>query len=137
MSNPFSSGSSLDPMIVDAMQWMQINTQPNSKVVVISERHVQEWLPQISRRTVINIPYGSEWQPDEAVSINEFRGNVNTCKDLDCILSLSQTIVDMNHFILFIDKVKLDNLTTDQNNNAEFDLLWENEKIVIGVLSEK
>ena len=134
--NPFSSDSSLDPMIVEAMQWMQINTQPNSKVVVISEPHVQEWLPQISRRTVINIPYGSEWQPDEAASINEFGDKVNTCKELECILSLSQMIVDMNHFILFIDKVKLDNLTTDQNNNAEFDLLWENEKISIGVLSE-
>lgn len=137
IDSAFSSKNSLDSIDVEAMDWILNNTEPNIKVVVITEDHILEWVPQISRRTVINIPFGSEWQPDEADVIFKFRDIVSTCTDLKCVLSISQMIVDTDQFLLFIDKVEFYKLHPYQKSiRVEFDLLWENKKFVVGKLSE-
>jgi len=134
--SPFSIESSFDVRILDATNWMKINIDPNSKVVVIAESHILEWIPQMSQRTGINIKYGSEWQPNEATYIKRFNNSVKSCKNFDCLLSHSQNILDLNRFILFIEKGKLESMTTDQTERATFDLLWENDLIVIGEVYE-
>ena len=134
MSTTFSPSSSIDTEIIEAMQWLGKNAQPDSKVLVISDAHVKEWLPQISQRTVLNMPFGSEWQPEESLIISRMENELNACQDLDCVFSSGQMILDINQFLLFANKENLEYLTRTQNNKTEFHLLWENEKIGIGML---
>jgi hypothetical protein len=133
-NGPFSEDSTLDEKIVEAMNWVKMNTDPDSQFIVISGWDVLDWFPHLTRRTVLNIPFGSEWQPDEDKSIKEFNKLVDSCKNTECILSLSQTIKEQDHIILFINKEELENLTINQTKDASFDFLWENEKIAIGEL---
>jgi hypothetical protein len=120
--------------ILEATEWLKANTSPESKVVAITDSDLLEWVPHLSRRTVVNNWYGSEWQPDEIKPLEEFRNQVRDCKNMDCVYSLSQTIVDKDMVILFIDNEKIESLQRDQNHSTTFDLLWENDEITIGEL---
>lgn len=42
------------------MQWIANNTPDDSRFIVLSRGQLLEWTPQLARRTVLNLRFGSE-----------------------------------------------------------------------------
>jgi len=49
---------------MEAMHWVRESTPTDSRLVVVDTNPVLEWTAQVTRRTVLNVPYGAEWRPD-------------------------------------------------------------------------
>ena len=131
---PFKPKWILSTPTMEAMKWVRENTPANTQLIVLAFHQVQEWLPQISQRTVLNMQYGAEWQPEEKENILRFEASISKCGELDCMLLLVQEIFHQDHVVLFADKQPLSNLTNSSQGRAEFDLWWENDEITIGFL---
>jgi hypothetical protein len=52
------------PGALEAMQWVRDTAPPDSRLLVVASNPVLEWTPRVTRRTVLNVPYGAEWRPD-------------------------------------------------------------------------
>ncbi|MCX6053375.1 MAG: hypothetical protein NTZ74_00380 [Chloroflexi bacterium] len=132
--NPLSPEAVLPPGSIQAMDWVRFNTPPSVKVVVLSSSQVQEWLPQISQRTVINQPFGAEWQPQEGALISKMEDALKKCTDLDCTYRSGQEILNGDSFILFSDRVRFESMEQHPGSKVQWIPLWENEGFIIGKL---
>jgi hypothetical protein len=131
---PFIPKWVLSTHALEAMNWVRENTSANTQLIVLAFHQVQEWSPQISRRTVLNMQYGAEWQPDERENILRFEAATSTCREFDCVLLLVQETFHKDQVVLFAEKQRLSNLMDSVQSQAEFDLWWENDEISIGLL---
>ena len=59
----------------------------NAKVITLLN---EDWSPLLLRRDVLNMIYGSEWQPEERKAVKSFRSEVDECDDFECVQSLAQ-----------------------------------------------
>ncbi len=59
----------------------------NAKVITLVN---EDWSPLLLRRDVLNMIYGSEWQPEERKAVKSFRSEVDECDDFECVQSLAQ-----------------------------------------------
>ncbi len=75
----------LSPRQVNGLRWIAENTPQDAGLVVLGPTALQEWSPQISRRTVYNVTFGTEWQPAERAQIEHFNQQVAGCRDLACV----------------------------------------------------
>ena len=51
---------------------------------------VEDWSPFLIKRDVLNMRFGSEWQPNESATIASFTDDLERCPDFGCIYSLAQ-----------------------------------------------
>lgn len=123
---------------MNAMNWTKENVSSDAKFIVRSNTHLQEWLPHLTQRTVLNMPYGLEWEPREWESIIRFGELLDRCSDLDCISRSVEQKIGYENVYLFIEKKRSRGiLSTSNGNRSEFDLLWENDEVAIGYLSSR
>jgi hypothetical protein len=50
---------------LDTMKWVKQNVEPGSKFIVVGNTNVVEWFPHRTEQEVLNMRYGSEWEPLE------------------------------------------------------------------------
>ena len=121
---------------VAAMEWSRHNTPSEASFVVLSGRQTQEWLPHIARRTVLNMVFGSEWEPEERARILELDRLLSGCGHLDCVQASVAKTVGYKEAYLFLDRDRLSELmSASGGDESVFDLMYENGEIAIGRLS--
>ncbi len=69
------------------LKWAEGHLEGDQALVVMASNAALEWAPQIARRTVLNEPYGAEWQPKELDRIETINENLKNCGDLACVIS--------------------------------------------------
>jgi hypothetical protein len=87
-----------------ALTWIHDHTDSDTALIVLAERTVTEWSPQITRRTVLNVGYGAEWEPDELEIIQDFNEAAWDCKDLACVQELSSGAFQAEKIMLVMDR---------------------------------
>ena len=70
---------------IDALTWADANLPADAVFVILSNNTVIEWSPQIVRRTVLNVPYGTEFEPDEARRVHTLQGLLKRCTSGECV----------------------------------------------------
>lgn len=71
---------------IDALVWARDNLPVDAQVVVVYNGNVEDWTPHFLRRTVINMSYGTEWEPDERRKILVFNASLYACADINCVM---------------------------------------------------
>ena len=118
------------------MQWIANNTPDDSRFIVLSRGQLLEWTPQLARRTVLNLRFGSEWVPDQAERIERFRREVSACDDLGCVRSLVSEHFDYEGFYLYVDRGRFAELANaascgPRTYAAGFEVLFENAEATV------
>ena len=123
---------------LEAMEWVATSTPADSKLVVRSRDQVKEWVPQIARRTVLNMSFGAEWVPERRDRIDTLERTVDNCSDLYCLQQGVRRTMGYDQVYLFVDREQLANSRAasglQHSAQAVFRPLWENREITIGLL---
>lgn len=115
-----------------AMQWVRDNVPVKDKLVVLSGGDVREWVPHVSRRTVLNVTQGMEWIPDKHKSISELNKVLDSCLDFECIHANIAEMIGYHNVYLYVDKEQFSNLmSASYGEKAAFEPIWENSKVII------
>ena len=117
---------------VAGMEWAMENTPAESKFIVLAHEQVKEWTPQVARRTVLNITYGAEWEPEELKRINWLEVLLNACADFDCIQAAVTEMMGYDEVYLYAERGRLSRLRS--GSRTKFELMWENSEVAIGRL---
>lgn len=111
------------------IEWVRNNTTPNSKFIVLSSGQILEWFPTMAQRTVLNIPYGSEWEPKERHNIILLNSQIENCNYYQCVFNAIYQITGYTNYIIVLQKDKLRKYGMLDDNHRNF--LWENEKFLV------
>lgn len=125
---------------IAAMEWAEQNTPFESKfIVLLPDRKLTEWSPQIARRTVLNVPQGSEWEPEERSGIQELERLLKKCGEFSCVQVSVAKQMGYDEVYLLVDRDRLSKLQSASSgeNGASpvFELIWRNREVAIGHLS--
>lgn len=120
---------------LEAMRWVAENTPEDSRFVVLADWQLTEWTAHVMKRTVVNIPQGTEWEPEKYELIIKFQGRVDDCRDLSCVLPNIERITDEENVYLYIQKKSFPDLfKAGRSLGSEFEFLWKNKYVLIGRL---
>jgi hypothetical protein len=122
------------PNAISAMYWVRENLPADSKLVVITDSRIREWVPHLAQRTVLNVPQGLEWKPVEQEIVLQFNDSIDRCLSLDNVFDRRQDMQGYSNVYFFIDRDRLSELM-GVPSKAVFDVVWENSTVVIGTIS--
>jgi hypothetical protein len=121
---------------IEAMEWVRNNTPSEAKFVALTRDQVLEWLPFIAQRTVINTPYGSEWEPKTRKAIFRLNTQLKLCYNTACFYNNALNFNNHKDIYLYIDQFHIDKFgDRPYYKNSNMTILWENNEAVIGLLS--
>jgi hypothetical protein len=121
---------------IEAMEWVRNNTPSEAKFVALTPDQVLEWLPFIAQRTVINTPYGSEWEPKTRKAIFRLNTQLKLCYNTACFYNNALNFNNHKDIYLYIDQFHIDKFgDRPYYKNSNMTILWENNEAVIGLLS--
>ncbi|MGY8734082.1 MAG: hypothetical protein ACKVK0_18270 [Pirellulales bacterium] len=89
---------------LDTMEWVSQNVEPGSKFIVVGNTNVVEWFPHRAEQEVLNMPYGSEWEPREHDSMVRLVHASNYCESIQCIRESVTDVNQTRQVFLYIDK---------------------------------
>jgi len=87
-----------------AATWVMENTSESTELLVLSNEVVREWLPHLSRRTVLNVEFGQEWEPDDLEVIETINSELENCTDAVCMCGLAARVSDRREYLLYVQK---------------------------------
>jgi hypothetical protein len=89
---------SLNPEFFEAAAWVSRNAPEDARMVVIGPDAVLEWSPHLARRTVVNVPYGTEWRPELQPTILGLWAGWQTMDDAWTVWSVSRSAFGLETF---------------------------------------
>ncbi len=114
---------------INSLEWMNQNLPKGAKlIVIVSNNGIIEWAPPITERTVLNVPYGSEFDVSKRVIISIFNKKAKDCQDISCISGIVKESFYLDSYYLLISDQFLDGLGLT-SNRVDIDLLYENEDL--------
>jgi hypothetical protein len=131
------SGSSTEywSEAITAMQWADKNLPADSKIIVLCDDNIREWVPHIARRTVLNVEQGTEWEPDEYRNITKLNRKLDNCLEFTCIATNISNTTALDRIFFYLDKARFLQLKSLSSTEEEiFEIVWQNRKVVIGQL---
>lgn len=113
---------------MDMASWVNNNLPDNGDLIVISTPQVLEWSPIMTRRTVLNVPYGTEFEPNKAIVINDLNSCIDGCNTIICV---SQCGVEDTRYKSFFVIVQRDYWKKFGLIDTKLMSLWENPEYII------
>ena len=119
----------ISPETVDALDWGRDNLPSDARVIVVYNGNVEDWAPHLLRRTVVNMAYGTEWEPDErrdALALNEA---LYSCANLGCVMDVTSAhTIPISSVYLFLSRAYLEAwLQDDGENLATIHVVFSND----------
>lgn len=125
-----ASKDGLTSNVIAAMEWVEKQTPLEAKFIVISSNQRKEWFPQIARRTVLNMPFGSEWEPEERTKIMMLEKRLEECLKPNCVqLAVRKIMGYEDDTYIFVDKNRSFDLGL--MSRQQFKIIWQNDGIAV------
>ncbi len=70
---------------LEAWAWGEENLPADARIVVLYNGNVEDWTPHYVRRTVVNMVYGTEWEPEERRQAQKLNEALKECGSLRCV----------------------------------------------------
>ena len=86
------------------------------------------------QRTVLNMPYGAEWQPTELIAIEDFQRVARSCASLACLHSVAAANFGYEELYVVTGKDRLLELCVTPRECDNFEVVLETGNSVVGVL---
>lgn len=136
IENKFQRGDVITWREMNALEWASQHTAPDANLIVLASTAAIEWSPQITERTVLNVKYGAEWEPDEREKIVTLNAELFACFELDCI---RQQIAVFGYYesrvYILLDKNRSKVLThLFEVAPDDFDIVYDQDDVLIGTL---
>ena len=94
----------------------------------------EDWSPFLMQRTVLNMPYGAEWQPTELIAIEDFQRAARSCASLACVHSVAAANFGYEELYVVTGKDRLLELCVTPRECDNFEVVLETGNSVVGVL---
>jgi hypothetical protein len=129
--------NSLKPPALDAMQWVKVNTPPDSQFLVITGNTgvmtdpLPEWFPALANRHSQNTLQGLEWTLGPDFSDHVFQlTQLQACASSLCIETWAgENGLQYSHLIL--QKYTIPPALLDSLQHGDYRLLYENQEIAV------
>lgn len=116
-----------------ATSWIRDNIPTEAKFILIGP--FLEWTPHLMRRTVLNIPFGAEWEPEELDKIRELNQRLEECTDFNCIQQSIKTTTGYDETYLLLDNKRRKELAcASEGSKTTLKVIWHNDKATVGYL---
>jgi hypothetical protein len=118
---------------IEAMEWIKNNTPSEAKFVALTRDQVLEWLPFVAQRTIMNTPFGSEWEPIEGQRILQLNGQLRSCRNTTCFYDKILHLLEYKRVYFYIDQYSIEKLggrPCCEGKNTQ--VLYENNEVIIG-----
>ena len=92
----------------------------------------EDWSPFLMQRTVLNMPYGAEWQPSELTTIEGFQTDVRGCESLKCVHSVAAAHFGYEELYVVTGKDRLFELCVRLRDCDNFEVVLETAHTVVG-----
>ncbi len=86
---------------VEALAWGEKNLPADARIVVLYNGNVEDWTPHYVRRTVVNMVYGTEWEPEERRQAQKLNEALKECDSLQCVAE-SITVAEMSYSTVYL-----------------------------------
>jgi len=126
---------------VRAMEWLRENVKESDSVLLIPPSednrywwndYISEWFPALSERESITTVQGYEWKPEVFADRILLYTSLRSCSlDYDCIKEWQKEYNKNSGYIYFDDLEKQDRLSKDFLNSGSYNVVYENEKVMI------
>jgi hypothetical protein len=120
---------------LSTMRWVNKNVAHGSRFIVISNSNVLEWFPHITEREVLNIPYGSEWEPNESESMADLIRSSGNCQNIKCLQNASSSVINSESIFVFVDKHS--SLFAEAQFSKEITVLRSEDDGLVGIMTLK
>lgn len=123
---------------IAALDWARAHTPPESRWLVLANWDVIDWAPALAGRTVLNMPFGAEWEPGENERIEELLPLVlDDCRGFDCLWESLHTtgFTGYTTVYLFIEADRWPDLACGPQERTRFEPLFSNADASLGTLS--
>ena len=94
----------------------------------------EDWSPLWIQRTVLNMPYGAEWQPVELTTIEAFQTDVMGCESLECVRSIADAHFGYKELYVVMGRERLSGLCVTPHDCDNFELVLESGDSIVGAL---
>jgi len=117
------------------MEWIRDNTPTDAKLVVLGDTYIREWAPHVSRRTVLNVFQGLEWQPKKQAEVLELNQALAGCEEWGCVSSQVAAAPGYDEVYVYVEIDQFPHLLTSlTDETAAFRIMWQNEVVAFGYL---
>jgi len=117
-----------------AATWVMENTSESTELLVLSNEVVREWVPHLSRRTILNVEFGQEWEPDDLEVVEAINSEVVDCTDGECVCDLAARVSDRREYLLYVQKDLFPSVSSCTVHSGDFKCLWSNERFLLARL---
>lgn len=76
--------------IIDTLEWGAAELPPDAQLVILHDGAVVDWTPFYLERTILNMPFGTEWEPAEWHTAQQFNARVEICRTVDCVIQAAR-----------------------------------------------
>ena len=128
----------VDAGTITATEWANINTPVDAEFIIIASSFVDDWIPYLLQRNVLNVYQGTEWQPTEFHRWEKLQAGLGNCTDYECVQAQVCKIMDQCDIYVFADRSIVDDhfaAPTKSSNTVLRDILWESDNYIISHLS--
>lgn len=112
---------SLNDQFLEAAAWIKHNAPEDARFVVIGSESVLEWSPHLTRRTVVNVPYGTEWRPELQATILGLWAGWEKMENAWTLWSVAHSAFGLDSFGVLARSEKIQALRG--NNEPRIDLM--------------
>lgn len=117
---------SLDRQFLDAAAWIERNAPQDARLVVIGPDGVLEWSPHLIRRTVLNVPYGTEWRPELQAAILGLWARWEKIEDAWTLWSVTRSAFGLESFGVLARTEKILTFAGETEPRVEVEVLFNN-----------
>lgn len=127
-----TSGSRTPEGFREALEASTTLLPADAKVLTLVDS--EDWSPLWIQRTVLNMPYGAEWQPAELATIEAFQTDASGCESLECVRFAAYAHFGHEDLYVVMGRERLSDLCVTPQDCDNFELTLERGNSIVGAV---
>jgi hypothetical protein len=113
----FDTEDTLDDAQIQFLENMRENKSMDDKLVIVGSDEFLEWSPYLTEKTVLNVWYGTEFDPEKEW-IYDFHESLVDCREITCINQLIVENIDVDEVSVVVDLAYLRGFSLENFKNS-------------------
>jgi hypothetical protein len=128
---------SLSPEFLEATAWVSRNVPEDARFVTIGSDAALEWSPHLAQRTVVNVPYGTEWRPELQPAILGLWAGWQTMEDAWTVWSVTRKAFGLETFGVIARSEKIREFATHDDARVNVEVYFDNGSWAVARLAPR
>jgi hypothetical protein len=128
---------SLSQEFLEAMAWASRSAPEDARFVTIGPDAALEWSPHLAQRTVVNVPFGTEWRPELQPAIIGLWAGWQTMEDAWTLWSVTGNAFGLETFGVFARSEKIREFAAHDDARVTVEVYFDNGSWAVARLSPR